>query len=96
MLDPDVVLRADGGPVADLSAHVQGAENVAGRALYWSRADLTLRRVLINGAAGMVAFRDGQPFSIGAFTIKNGRIAEIDFLADPERIAQLDLSELGG
>src|SRR6188472_1127545 len=74
VLDPDVVLRADGGPVADLSAHVQGAENVAGRALYWSRADLTLRRVLINGAAGMVAFRDGQPFSIGAFTIKNGRI----------------------
>jgi RNA polymerase sigma factor (sigma-70 family) len=96
VLDPDVVLRADGGPVADLSAHVQGAENVAGRALYWSRADLTLQRVLINGAAGMVAFRDGQPFSIGAFTIKNGRIAEIDFLADPERIAQLDLSELGG
>ena len=89
------MLRADGGQVADLSAHVQGAENVAGQALYWSRVDLTLRRALINGAAGMVAFRDGQPFSIGAFTIKNGRIAEIDFLADPERIAQLDLSEIG-
>ena len=79
-----------------LGSTSRGAENVAGQALYWSRVDLTLRRVLINGAAGMVAFRDGQPFSIGAFTIKNGRIAEIDFLADPERIAQLDLSELGG
>ena len=96
VLDPDVVLRADGGRVAGLSAHVQGAENVAGQALYWSRVGgLTHRRALINGAAGMVAFRDGQPFSIGAFTIKNGKIAEIDFLADPERIAQLDLSELG-
>ena len=95
VLDPDVVLRADGGLVDGLSAHVEGAENVAGQALYWSRVDLTMRRALINGAAGMVAFRHGQPFSIGAFTIKNGRIAEIDFLADPERIAQLDLSELG-
>src|SRR5439155_149834 len=46
-------------------------------------------------ATRQVASRDGQPFSIGAFTIKNGRIAEIDFLADPERIAQLDLSEIG-
>ena len=95
VLDPDVVLRADGGSFAELSAHIQGAENVAGQALYWSRVDLTHRRALINGAAGIVAFRDGQPFSIGAFTIKSGRIAEIDFLADPERIAQLDLSELG-
>jgi RNA polymerase sigma-70 factor, ECF subfamily len=96
VLDPDVVLRADGGSFAELSAHIQGAENVAGQALYWSRVDLTHRRALINGAAGIVAFRDGQPFSIGAFTIKSGRIAEIDFLADPERIARLDLSELGG
>jgi RNA polymerase sigma factor (sigma-70 family) len=95
VLDPDVVLRADGGSFTDLSAHIRGAENVAGQALYWSRIDLTHRRALINGAAGIVAFRDGQPFSIGAFTIKHGRIAEIDFLADPERIAQLDLSELG-
>jgi RNA polymerase sigma factor (sigma-70 family) len=94
VLDPDVVLRADGGGVAELSAYVQGAEQVAGQALYWSRVDLTLRRALINGAAGIVAFRDGQPFSIGAFTIKNGKVAEIDFLADPERIARLDLSEL--
>jgi RNA polymerase sigma factor (sigma-70 family) len=94
VLDPDVVLRADGGSFAELSAHIQGAENVAGQALYWSRVDLVHRRALINGAAGIVAFRDGQPFSIGAFTIKSGRIAEIDFLADPVRIARLDLSEL--
>jgi RNA polymerase sigma-70 factor, ECF subfamily len=61
----------------------------------WSRIDLTVRRVLINGAAGMVAFLHGRPFSIAAITVKNGKIVEIDFLADPERIAQLDLAELG-
>jgi len=94
VLDPDVVLRADGG-LTGLSQHLRGAEAVAGQALVWSRVDLTLRRVLVNGAAGIVAFLHGQPFSIGAFTIKNGKIAEIDFLADPERIAQLDLTVLG-
>jgi RNA polymerase sigma-70 factor (ECF subfamily) len=91
--DPDVVLRADFGRLAGLSHHVQGAENVASQALLWSRVDLTMRRALINGAAGIVSIRDGRPFSVGAFTIKNGKIVELDFLADPERIAQLDLGD---
>jgi RNA polymerase sigma-70 factor (ECF subfamily) len=94
VLDPDVVLRSDGG-LTGPSQHVQGAETVARQALLWSRVDLTMRRVLVNGAAGMVTFLRGQPFSIAAVTIRNGKIVEIDFLADPERIAQLDLSELG-
>jgi RNA polymerase sigma-70 factor, ECF subfamily len=93
VLDPDVVLRADGGP-AGLSQHLQGAETVAGQALMWSRVDLTMRRALINGAAGMVTFLHRKPFSIAAVTIRNGKIVELDFLADPERIAQLDLTVL--
>jgi RNA polymerase sigma-70 factor, ECF subfamily len=91
VLDPDVVLRADGG-LTGLSRHVRGAETVAGQALMWSRVDLTMRRALINGAAGLVAIRDGKPFSVGAFTVRDGKIVEIDFLADPERLAQLDLA----
>jgi RNA polymerase sigma factor (sigma-70 family) len=93
VLDPDVVLRADGG-AEGLSQHLRGAETVAGQALMWSRVDLTMRRALVNGAAGMVSFRDGEPFAICAITIKNGRIAELDFLADPERLAQIDLDVL--
>ncbi|HLM23279.1 MAG TPA: sigma-70 family RNA polymerase sigma factor [Propionibacteriaceae bacterium] len=93
VLDPDVVLRADGG-LTGLSQHIRGAETVASQALLWSRVDLTMRRALINGAAGMVSFLHGRPFSIAAVTIKNGKVVEIDFLADPERIAQLDLTEL--
>jgi RNA polymerase sigma-70 factor (ECF subfamily) len=95
VLDPDVVLRADGG-LTSLSRHVRRAEAGASQALLWSRVDLTMRRALINGAAGMVTFLHGQPFSIAAITIKNGKIVEIDFLTDPDRIAQLDLTELGG
>jgi RNA polymerase sigma-70 factor (ECF subfamily) len=94
VLDPDVVLRADGGP-AGVSDEVHGAETVARRALMWSRVDLVMRPALINGAAGLVSTRDGQPFSIGAFTIKGGKIAEIDILADRERLAELDLTVLG-
>jgi RNA polymerase sigma-70 factor, ECF subfamily len=94
VLDPDVVLRADGG-LTGISQHIRGAETVASQALLWSRVDLTMRRALINGAAGVVAFLHGRPFSIAAVTVKNGRIVEIDFLADPERLAQLDLTELG-
>jgi hypothetical protein len=88
------VLRADGG-LTGRSRHVQGAQTVAGQALLWSRVDLTMRRVLINGAAGFASFLRGQPFAIAAVTIRNGRIIEIDFLADRDRIARLDLTELG-
>jgi hypothetical protein len=73
---------------------VVGAEAMAGQALMWARVDLTRRRALVNGAAGMVMYLEGEPFSICAVTVKNGRLAELDFLADPERIAELDLTVL--
>jgi RNA polymerase sigma-70 factor (ECF subfamily) len=94
VLDPDVVLRADGG-LTGRSQHVQGAEAVAGQALLWSRVDLTMRRVLINGAAGVITFLHGRPFSICGVTVRNRKLVEIDFLTDPERIARLDLAEIG-
>jgi RNA polymerase sigma-70 factor (ECF subfamily) len=93
VLDPQIVLRADGGATG-LSHQVSGAETVAGQALMWSRVDLTMRRALINGAAGLVALRDRQPFSVGAFTVRGGKIVEIDFLTDPARLRQLDLAVL--
>ena len=94
VLDPDVVLRADGGPTG-LSQHIRGAETVARQAQLWSRVDLTMHRALINGAAGMIVFLHGRPFSIAAITVRNGKIVEVNLLADPERIAQLDLTEIG-
>jgi RNA polymerase sigma factor (sigma-70 family) len=93
VLDPDVVLRADGG-ASGLSRIAHGAETVATGAMSFSRLDLTLRRALINGAAGTVSLLNGKPFSVGAFTIRNGRIVQFDILTDPERLAQLDLTVL--
>jgi RNA polymerase sigma-70 factor, ECF subfamily len=95
VLDPDIVLRADRGAVpAGASVELRGAEAVARQALTFSRVDVLMRRALINGVAGIVSTRDGKPFSVGAFTIRGGRIVELDILADPERLAKLDLTVL--
>ena len=94
VLDPDVVLRADGG-LEGISSYVEGAETVASQAMMWSRVDLTIHRALINGAAGVVSMRDGQPFSVVAVTVRGGRIVEMDILSDPERVRQLDLAVIG-
>jgi RNA polymerase sigma-70 factor (ECF subfamily) len=93
VLDPDVVLRADGG-LTGLSHRIQGAETVARNALMFSRVELTTRRALVNGAAGMVSLRDGKLFSVAAVTVRDGRIVEMDILADPERLAGVDLTVL--
>ena len=92
VLHPDVVLRADGGATG-LSRKIRGARAVAGQALFWE-SQVDVRRALVNGAPGAVAFREGKPFSVGAFTVERGKIVEIDVLADPERIARLDLTGL--
>jgi RNA polymerase sigma factor (sigma-70 family) len=95
VLDPDVVLRADRGAVAFGSASVvRGSENVARQASAFARLDVDVRPALVNGAVGTVTLREGKPFSIVGFTIRNGRIAEMDVLADPERLERLDLTIL--
>jgi len=95
-LDPNVVLRADGGSaLAALSAEVHGALDVARQAALWSQVDLTMRPALVNGAAGAVVMRDGAVFAITSVLVRKGKIAEMDFLVDPERLARLDLPVLG-
>jgi RNA polymerase sigma-70 factor (ECF subfamily) len=94
-LDPDVVLRADGGALTALSAEAHGALEVARRASLWSRVDLTMHPALINGTAGVVVTRQDAVFAIASITVRDGRIAEMYFLADPERLARLDLAVLG-
>jgi RNA polymerase sigma factor (sigma-70 family) len=93
VLDPDVVLRQDFGPVGG-SREIRGAAAVAGQARGYAQIGLDIRPALINGVAGAVAFRDGQPFSIGAVTVRNGKIVELDFFADQERLRELDLTSL--
>jgi RNA polymerase sigma-70 factor (ECF subfamily) len=94
VLDPDIVLRVDQGP--GRYREVRGAEAVARQASGFAALGLEMRQVLVNGVAGAVTFLDGRLFSIGAVTVKGGRIVELDILADPERLARVDLSGLEG
>jgi RNA polymerase sigma factor (sigma-70 family) len=93
VLDPDVVLRADrGGVPAGASRVVRGARAVAEGALSFSWRARFARPALVNGAAGIVArAADGRPFAVMGFTVTRGKIVEIDILADPARLRQLDL-----
>jgi RNA polymerase sigma factor (sigma-70 family) len=93
VLDPDVVLRADLGPERG-TRMVRGAEAVAGQARTYAQLGLVARPVLVNGAAGALTTLNGEPFSVAAATVRNGRIVELFFLADPERLRRLDLSML--
>src|SRR4051794_23853271 len=94
VLDPDVVVRADVGPLAGGSREIRGAEAVARQAFGYRRLGLVVRRALVNGAVGVVSTRDGELFSVAGITVRGGKIVEMDFLADPERLRQLDLTVL--
>ena len=95
VLDPEVVLRADVGALpTGASREVRGAPAVAEQALAFSRFAPFAQPALVNGAAGVVVFERGRPFSVMGFTVRRGKIVEIDILADPARLRQLDLAVL--
>jgi RNA polymerase sigma factor (sigma-70 family) len=98
VLDPDVVLRADQGAAAGGSRRVRGAATVANQSMTFQRlatSDFSVRPALVNGAAGLVSYKGGRVYSVLGFTVAGGRIVEIDILADPDRLARLDLTALG-
>jgi hypothetical protein len=93
LLDPDIVLRADGGALGSASRVVRGAKTVAGQAAAFSRLGLSNQIVLVNGNVGLLSrLPDGRLFSVIGFTIAQGRIAEMNILADPDRLSRVDLS----
>jgi RNA polymerase sigma-70 factor (ECF subfamily) len=97
VLDPDVVLRADGGAARTRpTVMLRGAPAVAENASTARKLGRFVRPALINGSAGVVVTIHGQVFSVMGFTVADGRIVAIDVLYDPERLAALDLTPLGG
>src|SRR5918995_933629 len=93
VLDPDVVLRADDGALPVVAAReVRGAPAVARRAVK-GRARAA-RPALVNGAVGVVVTPRGRLLVVLGFTIRGGKIVEIDAIADPARLRKLDLAVL--
>ena len=97
VLDPDVVLRSDGGPARrDASMVLRGAAEVARRTLAIAHPAAPKHPVLVNGAAGVLVTLAGQPVALMGFTVSLGKITEIDAIADPDRLRRLDLAALLG
>ncbi len=96
VLDPDVVLRADTGATGPLPSRLLlGIRAVADGAATFAGLAQFARPVLVNGAPGFIVIREQQPLAVIGFTITEERIAEIDILADPARLGELDLAILG-
>ena len=93
ILDPDVVLRADAGagPLGP-STVVRGAREVIAQAQRFAPLGRFARPVLVNGGPGFLVARDGEPLALMAVTVHDGRITEMDVLADPARLSRLDLT----
>jgi RNA polymerase sigma-70 factor (ECF subfamily) len=95
VLDPDVVLRADfGGRRPAAPKITRGAAGVAKQAVIGALPHAELHPALVNGAAGVVITVRGRPFAILGFTVTNGKIIEIDAIADPERVARIGAAVL--
>jgi RNA polymerase sigma factor (sigma-70 family) len=92
ILDPDVVLRADAGtgPFGP-SVLIRGAREVIAQAQRFASLSRFARPVLVNGAPGFLVVRDGESLALLAATVQNDKITEIDILADPVRLRELDL-----
>ena len=99
LLDPGVVLRADAMAVdmatsradagaPDLHAEMRGADAIA--RVFAGRARVA-RLTLVDGAAGAVVSVGGKPWVVFDFTVRGGRVAGIELLADPQTLDVLDL-----
>jgi RNA polymerase sigma-70 factor (ECF subfamily) len=96
VLDPEVVIRSDGGERRRAASFVRrGAEEVARNAMAGGLLQgAVLRPALINGAAGALAIYRGEPFALMAFTVANDKVVELDVVFDPDRLARIDFSIL--
>ncbi|TWD80817.1 RNA polymerase sigma-70 factor (ECF subfamily) [Kribbella amoyensis] len=95
LLDPDVVLRADAGniPADALAASrlIRGAEDVVRQALLFAKLSPHSQPAEVNGLPGAVTVVNGKLFGVMSLEVRNGRITEINILADPDRLNHLPL-----
>jgi RNA polymerase sigma factor (sigma-70 family) len=90
LLDPEVVLRSDYGGRRPASPKViHGPAAVASQALLGALPGAELHPALVNGTAGMVITVHGRPYAVMGFTVADGKIIDIDAIADPERVERL-------
>jgi hypothetical protein len=94
LLDPEVVLRTDGGGRGPLARPpVVGARQVAD--VLRTRAQVFAplgRRALVNGEPGVIVGTPGHVVSVVGLTVVAGLIREIDIIGDPAKLRRLELA----
>jgi len=97
LLHPDIVLRADSAATAlGAPRTVRGAAAVARAVLVGARRGGPARVAMVNEAAGVIVAPRGRLQVALAFTFAGDRIAEIDVITEPARLARLDIAVLDG
>jgi RNA polymerase sigma factor (sigma-70 family) len=97
LLDPDVLLRADAGAATAefagpaVSKLVRGAKAVVEQALLFSRMAPYNQVALVNGVPGVITVVNDRLLGVMAVTVADGKITQIDILADLERLEVIPL-----
>jgi RNA polymerase sigma-70 factor (ECF subfamily) len=89
VLDPDVVLRADGGGgVKAARRPISGADRVSRFLLgvFRSERDATVQRAYVNGTRGFIVQRDGHRIAIVALDVAAGRVTGVNLIVNPAKL----------
>ncbi|GGQ12731.1 hypothetical protein ACFFKE_25830 [Streptomyces mutabilis] len=73
---------------------LRGARTVATGAFHFRHLAGFARLVLVNGTVGTAAVAEGRPRSVTCVSVVDGLITGLYILADPDRLARLDVSGL--
>jgi RNA polymerase sigma factor (sigma-70 family) len=92
LLDPDFLVRAD--QAAGAFKEVRGARAWAEQAVHFTKGVRFARPALVDGAVGVVVAPRGRLFRVLTFTFRHGKILQVDVVADPQRLRELDLALL--
>ena len=92
VLDPEVVLRTDGGGRGALARPpVSGSRKVAEVLLSRAATFAPLGRpVIVNGGPGVIVGPPDHVLAVVVFTIAHGRIRAIDLIGDPAKLRRLE------
>lgn len=94
VLDPDLLVRADIATPSGAPNEIRGATVYAKQAVAFGHMARLVRLALVNGSVGLVMAPQGRLLRALRFTFTNGKIAGIEVISDPARLAALDLSTI--
>jgi RNA polymerase sigma-70 factor (ECF subfamily) len=95
VLDPDFVIRVDAAAAPPgAPREVRGARNWAKQAIGFARGLRFAQPALVDGAVGVVVAPRGRLFRVLRFTIQDDKVVQIDVVADPGSLSQIDLAVL--